>query len=161
MAATLPRIPDWQLQRDAHGRLGFVAADDSVHWGVNPVRAFPLSAPDEGLALIGSDGRELAWIDRLADLPPALREPIAEELAAREFMPTIAQLVAVSTFATPSTWSVETDRGATRFVLKAEEDIRRLPDGSLLVSDSHGIAYRIVDRQALDRRSRRLLERFL
>jgi len=46
-------------------------------------------------------------------------------------------------------------------VLKGEEDIRRLAGGALLVTDSHGIGYRIADAKALDRRSRRLLERFL
>ena len=38
---------------------------------------------------------------------------------------------------------------------------RRLPDGALWISDSHGIAFLVRDRRALDRRSRRVLERFL
>ncbi|EFK97445.1 protein containing Region of unknown function DUF1854, partial [sediment metagenome] len=44
---------------------------------------------------------------------------------------------------------------------KGEEDIRRLSGQALLVTDSHGIGYRIPDARALDKRSRRLLERFL
>ena len=82
-------------------------------------------------------------------------------LGAHEFRPRILRLRSVSTFSTPSTWQVDTDRGPTTFVLKGEEDIRRLPDGALLISDSHGIGYRLADPRALDRRSRRLLERFL
>jgi len=46
-------------------------------------------------------------------------------------------------------------------VLKGEEDIRRLDSQALLVTDADGVCYRIADRLALDRASRRLLERFL
>jgi len=46
-------------------------------------------------------------------------------------------------------------------VLKGEEDIRRLKNGALWIADSHGIQFVLHDRKALDRRSRRLLERFL
>jgi hypothetical protein len=59
---------------------------------------------------------------------------------------------------------VETDRGPLQFVLKSEEDIRRLGgpgEGRLLITTSHGLMLFIADRWALDRASRRLLERFL
>jgi hypothetical protein len=151
----------WTLARNPMGRLVWTAADGAEHVGVVPVRAFPLGAPDDGLSLVSPDGHELVWIDRLDDLPEPARTLIAEELAAREFVPVIERLVGVSTFSTPSTWTVETDRGATTFVLKAEEDIRRLDGGALLIASAHGIAFRIRDRLGLDRASRRLLERFL
>lgn len=152
---------DWRIERDAHARLVLTLADGGVHVGVVPVRAFPLSAPDAGVSLVGGDGRELLWIDRLDALPPGPRALLDDELAAREFAPEILRLRAVSTFGTPSTWHVDTDRGETRFVLKGEEDIRRLGEHALLVTDSHGVGYRVRDRFALDRHSRRLLERFL
>ncbi len=76
-------------------------------------------------------------------------------------MPRIQRIDAVSTFATPSTWTVDTDRGATQLVLKAEEDIRRLGNGRLLIIDSRGIQFIVPDQFALDRASRRLLNRFL
>jgi hypothetical protein len=103
----------------------------------------------------------LAWIDRLGELSPAQRALIDEELASREFMPQIHRLHAVSTFSTPSTWTVDTDLGATRFVLKGEEDIRRIGRTTLLIADSHGLQFMVRDLSALDRHSRRLLERFL
>jgi hypothetical protein len=151
----------FQLSRDAHGRLRLTTADGGVHEGVLPVRAFPLAAPTEGIALMGTDGHELAWIERLGDLAEATRRLVEEELASREFVPEIRRLRHVSTFATPSTWDVETDRGETRFILKGEEDIRRLGADSLLIADSHGIQFLIRDLQALDRQSRKLLDRFL
>ncbi len=153
--------PVFGLLRQPDGRLLFSGADGRAHDGVLPIRAFPLTAPDEGISLVGTDGRELLWIDHLDSLPEPARLLLLGELALRDFMPEITRLVGVSSFGTPSVWTVETDRGDTSFVLKGEEDIRRLKNGSLLIGGSEGVQYSIADMTALDRASRRLLERFL
>ena len=151
-----------RMHRDAHGRLALTLPDGTAHSGVLPVRAFPLAAPEEGLSLVGADGHELLWLDRLDDLPEPARTLVREELAVREFVPTISKIVKVSSFSTPSTWDVETDRGTTTLVLKAEEDIRRLRGRTaLLIASASGVQYAIADSTSLDRASRRLLERFL
>ncbi len=152
---------DWTLYRNDFGRLVLVDAQGAAHEGVVPVRAFPIAAPDEGLSLVGPHGYELAWVDRLDALPQDVRLMIESELAPREFAPTIERLLAVSGFSTPSTWRVATDRGPLDFVLKAEEDIRRLEGGALLIHSGEGLQLRVADRFGLDRASRRLLERFL
>lgn len=153
---------DFQLSRNAFGRLVFSSAVGAMmQEGVMPVRAFPVTAPESGVALVSVAGHEVLWIDDLASLPDAVRMLIEEELASREFMPEIQRLIRVSSFATPSTWQVETDRGDATFVLKGEEDIRRLAANTLLVADSHGIQFLIRDIQSLDGNSRRLLDRFL
>jgi hypothetical protein len=128
-----------------------------AHVGVTPVRAHPISAPDEGLSLVGSHGHELAWVEHLSALPDGPRRLLESELAAREFHPTLKRLIAVNTFATPSTWRIETDRGEVDFVLKSEEDIRRLEEGRLLITSTHGVQLQVPDRWALDKHSRRLL----
>ena len=151
----------FQLERNSFGRLVLTLADGTVHEGVVPVRAFPLAAPEEGVSLVSGEGREVAWVPLLGELSPEARALIVEELAGREFVPTVLRIEGVSSFSTPSTWSVVTDRGATRFVLKGEEDIRRLGDGALLIGSGEGINFRIPNRRMLDRHSRRLLERFL
>ena len=125
------------------------------------MRAFPIAAPDEGVSLVDGDGHELAWIERLSALAPAQREQVEQALEQREFMPVLQRLIGVSSFGTPSTWDVQTDRGAARFVLKGEEDIRRLGPGLLIVNDAHGVQYLIRDLQAMDKHSRKLLDRFL
>ena len=80
----------------------------------------------------------------------------------REFAPTILRILSVSGFSVPSTWQIDTDRGATELVLKAEEDIRRLRGRTtLLIAAADGVSYRVPDSTALDKTSRRLLERFL
>ena len=152
---------NFQLQRDNYGRLVLTAANGERHEGVTPVRAFPIAAPDEGISLVNAEGHEVGWADRLANLPAPERELIAEELASREFVPEIGRITAVSSFACPSTWQVVTDRGTTELLLKGEEDIRRLSPTRLLIADSHGIQFLVRDVGALDRHSRKLLDRFL
>lgn len=160
---TSANAPAFRLRRNPLGQLIFLGPEGVEHVGVTPVRAFPIAAPQEGVSLVSGEGRELAWIDRLDDVPAAERGLIEEDLARREFVPEIRRLRSVSTFSTPSTWEVDTDRGPTQLVLKAEEDIRRLPGhrASLLITSGHGIVFRVRDLLALDRPSRRLLERFL
>ena len=152
---------DFSLVRNGFGRLVFTAADGHVEDGVLPVRAFPLTAPDDGIALVGVDGHEVVWIDRLAELPADIRKLIQSELARREFMPEIAAISRVTSFATPSTWQVATDRGDANLVLKSEEDIRRLGGDAIVIADSNGINFLIRDVQTLDKTSRRILDRFL
>ena len=152
---------DFALERHASGRLLLTDSRGQQHTGVVPVRAFPIAAPSEGISLVSGEGRELAWLERLDSLPPALRSLLEEELALRDFVPEITGLKSVSSFGTPSTWLVETDRGETSFVLKGEEDIRRLSRQALLIAAGHGVHFSVKDMGALDRASRRLLERFL
>jgi hypothetical protein len=153
--------PDLRMTRNAFGRLVLVTPDGRVHEGVVPVRAFPISAPGESIALVGADGHELAWIERLSDLRPETRFLVEEELASRDFVPEILHLRTVSSFSTPSTWEVETDRGSAVLVLKGEEDIRRLGKSGLLIADRHGIQFLVRDLNGLDPASRKLLDRFL
>lgn len=152
---------NFRLHRNSFGRLVFTDTAGAEHAGVVPVHAFPISAPTEGVALVSTDGHELIWIDHLADLPDATRHLLEEELASREFIPEIHGIRQVSTFATPSIWEVETDRGRTSFILKGEDDIRRLNHNSLLIADSNGIHFLVRDIQQLDKHSRKLLDRFL
>lgn len=148
------------LARDPFGRL-VLTHDGTRHEGVVPVRAFPIGAPDDGIALMSADGHELAWIPRLDRLAPAARALVEDELGTREFMPEIRAIREVSTYATPSVWTLDTDRGETTLTLKGEEDIRRLGRGTLLIADIQGIHFLIRDMAALDRKSRKILDRFL
>ena len=153
--------PEFSLARDAFGRLVLTSAGGEACVGVMPVRAFPITAPDEGVALVGPQGEELAWIDHLDTQPESVRRLVSEELANREFMPEILRIASVSGYVTPSTWEIETNRGATQMTLRGEEYIRRLSGGGLLITDRLGIQFLIPNLQALDRQSRQHLDRFL
>jgi len=150
----------FQLRRDSFGKLILTTSEGDEHQVV-PVRAFPIQAPDQGISLVRDGGKEVAWIDDMATLPGDLRALVQGELEGREFMPVISSVVDVSSFATPCTWTVKTDRGDTEFTLKGEEDIRRIGEKSLIIADNHGIQFLIRDMFTIDKNSRRILDRFL
>lgn len=152
-----------QLRHEGLGRLSLIGTGGQAATPVVAVRAFPLQAPDEGIALVGDSGAELVWIDHLNVLNPGARQAVTAALAARDFMPKITRMLGVSTFATPSVWTVETDRGPAELVLKGEEDLRILPGPGprVLITSSHGLVYVIPDLSGLDRKSKKMLERFL
>ncbi len=159
---TTTAMVDFELFPDAQGRWVCRVAGGELLVGVQVVRAFPLSAPDEAISIVGPDGQEVVFVDRLDALDGECRAALQRALAEREFSPVIQRIREVSTFSTPSTWQVDTDRGPTELVLKVEEDIRRLPgQHRLLITSAHGVVFDIPDRNALDRASRRFLERFL
>lgn len=150
------------LQRDAFGKLIWMTADSQRFEGVVPIRAFPIQSPEVGISLVNLDGQEVAWIEELSAVPQPAQTLIRDELATREFMPVIHHIVSVASFSTPCTWTVKTDRGDTEFVLRGDEDIRRIGTaGTLLISDSHGIQYLVRDQFALDAKSKKILDRFL
>ena len=153
--------PTFQLKRDPFGKLVLTNGEGEEFVGVAPVRSFPVQAPMKGISLVRDGGKEVAWIDDLETMPAEIRALVTEELEGREFMPEILAIKDVSSFATPCTWRVRTDRGDTEFVLKGEEDIRRLGAYSLLIADSHGIHFLIRDMFGIDKGSRKILDRFL
>ena len=148
------------LERDALGRLVFIDDAGTRHTGVYPVRAFPITSPGTGISIMDQSGKELCWFDGISAIPEGELALIEEELAAREFMPVIEKITNVSTFATPSIWDIETDRGPTRIRLKGEEDIRRIAGNTLLIADSNGLQFLIKDSTQLDKVSKKLLDRF-
>ena len=153
--------PAIELEYDTFGRLVLNDAAGRRHVGVEPIRAFPLSDPRRSISICNAEGVEVLWIEDLDAAPAAARQMIEEELSRREFMPVIQRVVRVSSNTDPSRWEVETDRGATEFMLKNEDDVRRVgPRGAILL-DSSGMRYLVPDTRKLDSASRRVLERYL
>jgi hypothetical protein len=151
----------FQLHRDSFGKLVLTTAEGEEHVGVIPVRAFPIQAPTRGISMVREGGKEVAWIDDLAEVSREIRELVQAEIEGREFIPEILHIKSVSSFATPCTWYVQTDRGDTEFVLKVDEDIRRIGEASLLIADNHGINFLVRDMFRIDKHSRKILDRFL
>ena len=151
----------FELSRNPFGKLVLTTPEGQVIEGVLPIRAFPIQSPEVGISLVHTDGHEVAWVEQLAELPEPAQSLIREELQGREFMPQILSINSVTSFSTPCTWQVQTDRGNTSFVLRGDEDIRRVGPTILLVTDSHGIQFLIRDQAKLSKESRKILDRFL
>lgn len=149
------------LTRDESDRLILTDEAGNRYAGVQAVRAFPVTDPQHAISICDRDGRELVYLDALADVPPEFRALLEMELAQREFVPVIRRILNNPLNTEPSEWKVETDRGVTVFQLESETDLHCKDNHPVTIVDSHGIRYLIPDPAALDAHSRRVLERFL
>lgn len=127
---------------------------------VEPVRCFPLTHPEQHIALLDTEGREVLRINTLNELAEEPRKLLLAELAEREFSPEIQRILRAGASA-PCSFDVETDRGVTRFEIDSEDDFRRLPNGAVIITDTNGIRFRIPRVDRLDAKSRDVLRRFL
>ncbi len=148
------------LRCDAFGRMVLTDEDGVEHVGITPVRAFPFGAPEEWISFCDERGREVYCLSSLQELRPEVRAALEADLARREFIPVIEQILHISSGAEPTEWRVVTDRGETTFTLPTEDHLRRMGAGAL-ITDTHGIRFRIADTTRLDAHSQRLLRRYL
>ena len=153
---------DFTLEHDAWQQLVLVWKDGRRVPGVEPVRAFPISAPEGLLSICDADGQVLIRVDDFRELPAEVRSMLEEELSRREFVPVVSRIDRVIGERDPSQWRVVTDRGTTTFLMEdSDNDVRRLGPYRILLVDTHGIRYLIPDSRQLDAASRRILDRYL
>jgi hypothetical protein len=152
---------NFSLTKDDFGNMRLELNSGESYDQVRIIRAFPISSPDHGFSIVDQDGHELVWFESLADLDPNNQSLIQSSLEQIEFIPVIHAIVDINSYALPSIWMIETDRGSTRLKLKTEQDIRRVSKQALLITDANGIQYLIKDRQNLDKFSKKVLDRFM
>src|SRR5207247_1603888 len=102
-----------------------------------------------------------AAIDDLAEVSPDVRELIRQELSDREFLPRIERVVRVLMSKEPHVWDVITDRGPAQFLMRDDDDIRRLGPNRAILVDMHGVRFYIPDSRQLDAKSQRILSQYL
>jgi hypothetical protein len=149
------------LEFDAFQRLVLTTPQGEKLVGVWPVRAFPFSAPTKCVSFCDSAGHERFFLADMDTLSAPMRQLLEADLARREFIPIIRRIYSVSPGAEPTDWHVLTDRGETRFTLNNEDSIRRMGANGALVTDAHGVRFRIEDANRLDPHSLRILRRYL
>ena len=145
------------FRKNEWGQLVLVMPDGAEHPGIDPIRCFPLTDPDHVIALLDPEGKEVICLPSLEVLNPESREFIRRELAERDFVPVIQKIMTTSAPYPPCIWNVETDRGKTSFHLESEDDIRSLGKSGIVIADSNGIRYKILDISKLDSTSRRIV----
>lgn len=129
--------------------------------GLRPLRLFPLSEAEGWIALLDADGAERAIIESLERLGAPARIAVQACLRRHEFLPEIESIIRVSSKLEPSEWTVRTDRGIARFVLRHDSDFRRAGPCGALIVDADGIRYHIADRRKMDARSQRFVEWYI
>jgi hypothetical protein len=146
------------LSRDEWNHIVVTCADGRVFKDVSVIPLFPITASQRWISLVNSEGEEIACFESLDGISPQTLKLMEEELAMREFVPVIEKVISVSGTQEPCEWVVDTNHGRTSFVIKAEEDVRRVSAKSVVFTDANGIRFRVDDMRKLDSRSRAFVE---
>lgn len=149
-----------QLVRNDFGQLSLKADDKLVFEDLYLVCAFPLSAPNQHIAVLNYEGEEVAFIDRISDLPEETQQLVREELAKALFIPEITRIKCVNSIHLPAIWDVETNNGEVRINLTKEEDIRQVNNELMLITDSEQQAFIIKNPQKFDKKSRKIISHY-
>jgi len=152
---------NFSLEKDVFGNIRLTLESGQMFDQVKIIRAFPISNPENGFSIVDQDGHELVWFESLSDLNDHNQNIIKSSLEQIEFIPVISAITGLNTYALPSIWDIQTDRGKTRLKLKSEQDIRRVSAEALLITDANGIQYLIKNRKTLDKFSKKVLDRFM
>lgn len=151
---------EYKLETNAAAQLVLVDAAGVHHEDVRPVRIFPLTDPHRWISLQSSAGTELAFVEDPAALEQDQRACLESALAKRDFIPVIRAIHRISRAADGHDWQVLTDRGPTTFHVENDESIQNLGGARMVIIDHSGTRYLIPDTRALDKASRRRLERY-
>ena len=149
------------LSKDTFGNIRLELESGESYDQVKVIRAFPISHPDNGFSITDQDGHELVWFESLSELNDVNQAIVQSSLEQIEFIPVIQAITGLNSYALPSIWDIQTDRGLTKLKLKTEQDIRRVSSEALLITDANGIQYLIKNRRILDKFSKKVLDRFM
>jgi hypothetical protein len=128
---------------------------------VKPVRALPLTDPDDWIGLMDEKGKPVHMVRSLAELEPDSRAVLQQELERLYFLPKILCLHDISEEYGVLRLVVETDKGPRTFEVRTREHIRFLPHGRILLRDLDGNRYDIPCIGEMDAHSRVLAETYL
>ena len=135
---------------------------------VVPVRAFPITDPDEFISIKEPDSREkgkgaeLGLIRRMSDFDADTQALLREELDRRYFTPVITRLMGVKEKFGYFYWDAETTAGKISFVMtNVSSNIRTLEDGRVFIHDIDGNCFEIPDPAKLDKASLKKIEIYM
>ena len=135
---------------------------------VVPVRAFPISDPNDYISIREPDskdkgkGLEIGMITTITDVSPAAQELINAELERRYFTPELLKIYSVTEKFGYQNFEAETSAGRISFVVvNPYSNFRTLEDHRVLISDIDGNAFMIKDPEHFDKASLKKIEIYL
>jgi hypothetical protein len=121
-------------------------------------RMFPITGLDKYIALMDSEGNEIAVIRNVDDLSPDSRKVVKNCLKEYYMMPRINQFIEMSERFKIWMWTAETDKGTCTFEIRNHlTAIKPLYDGRVLIKDANDNRYEIPDVNKLDKRSQQMI----
>ena len=147
-----------RITRHENNLVNWHPAEGEKISGLEPRRLFPVSHPEEYIALLDDDGLEVAVIRHVNDLDEASRGIIEESLRFYYLVPVITAILAASDKYGTLHWTVETDHGQKVIDIRNRtRHIRVQADGCVRIRDADDNRYIIPDYRKLDRHSQKFL----
>ncbi|GIV01220.1 MAG: hypothetical protein KatS3mg015_0050 [Fimbriimonadales bacterium] len=126
---------------------------------VQAVRCFPLTIPEEYVALLDEDGNEIGILRHPENLDEESRRALQALLERRYFTPQIERIDKLVQEASLWRWEVMTAHGRVGFYIRGIRDsIHEVAPGRWHIYSVDGQRFEIRDLDALDPRSRSLFE---
>ena len=121
-------------------------------------RMFPITGLTKYIALMDSEGNEIAVIRDTNDLMPESREVVENCLREYYMIPRITKFIKMSERFKIWMWTAETDKGICTFEIRNHlTAIKPLYDGRVLIKDANDNRYEIPDVNLLDKHSKKLI----
>ncbi len=121
-------------------------------------RMFPITGLTKYIALLDSEGNEIAVIRDINDLVPESREVVENCLREYYMIPRITKFIKMSEKFKIWMWTAETDKGICTFEIRNHlTAIKPLYDGRVLIKDANDNRYEIPDVNTLDKHSKKLI----
>ena len=120
-------------------------------------RMFPITGLTKYIALMDSEGNEIAVIRDINDLMPESKEVVENCLREYYMIPRITKFIKMSEKFKIWMWTAETDKGICTFEIRNHlTAIKPLYDGRVLIKDANDNRYEIPDVNVLDKHSKKL-----
>ena len=121
-------------------------------------RMFPITGLTKYIALMDSEGNEIAVIRDINDLMPESSEVVENCLREYYMIPRITKFIKMSEKFKIWMWTAETDKGICTFEIRNHlTAIKPLYDGRVLIKDANDNRYEIPDVNVLDKHSKKLI----
>lgn len=125
---------------------------------LEPHLLFPISGTNKYIALLDSEGEQIAVIRDIKNLLPESKKALEDCLRELYMMPQIIRFIDMSEKFSIWIWTAETTRGIVKFEIHNHiTAIKPLYDGRVLIKDANDNRYEIPDINKLDSKSRRML----
>jgi hypothetical protein len=126
--------------------------------GVELRRMFPITGLTKYIALVDSEGEQIAVIRDLNDLMPESKA-VAEKCLEEYYMiPRITRFIKMSEKFKIWMWTAETDKGVYTFEIRNHiTAVKPLYDGRVLIKDANDNRYEIPDVKQMDKKSLKMI----
>lgn len=121
-------------------------------------RMFPITGLEKYIALVDSEGNEIAVIRNVNDLLPESKTVVENCLKEYYMIPRITRFIKMSEKFEIWMWTAETDKGICTFEIRNHlTAIKPLYDGRVLIKDGNDNRYEIPDVNKLDKKSIKMI----